>query len=209
MDADHAPTPVFRLLAILLLCALSCGGILAIAYSRAVQRSESMRQALTLLEKLVLANRHLEITEMQPLAGWIQTRHVPSGRDVLFSFRDLAGDRTAVGLEDYPVESEPGWHAAAWVPVYSGAQVESYRYQKTDGTETGELRMLSATQALALAAYYRTALRREGLTVDTRAVPGGGWATQAQSRDRLAQVAVRLLPRERGTQILIEYAGHY
>ena len=197
----------WRALLVVLVATVACGFVLALAYAGAVNRSSDVQRELGLLERLVLANRYVEVLELSPSAGWIRAQHAPSRRELLFSFRDLTLGRTAVGLEDFPVASEVGWRAAPWVPVYSGAQVEGHRYQQTDGVEAGELRLLTATPLPALADYYTGALRREGMWVEARMLPSGAWSAQARTRDRLAQVAVRLLPRPRGTQILIEYAG--
>ena len=181
--------------------------LLSVACREEARRSQQREAAVGYLERLVLANRHVEITALRSASGSILARHVPSGRDVRFSFEDLEADRTAVAFADDPVASQPGWRAAAWVPVYSGAQVESYRYHAGDGLETGELSLLTATPVAPLIAYYQSALRREGMLVAPKTVPPRGWAAQAWTRDRAAQIAVRLVPASKGTQILIEYAG--
>lgn len=207
MADETWPRPLLRSLTLIVLATLACAAVVTLGYQRVVSRCEASRLGISLLETLVLANRNVEVTRLRFDAGLIEARHAPTGRELLFSFRDLAGGRTAVGLEDYPMESEPGWRAAAWVPVYSGAHVESFRHHADNGNELGELRLLSSTPLSALVVYYEDALRREGMELVKANKPDGSWTAQARTRDRLAQVAVRLVPRERGTQVVIEYAG--
>ena len=199
--------PLLRMLAILLLGALACGGILTAAYFRVATRTESTRNATVMLEKLVLANRYVEVAEVQPGAERIRGVHVPSRREMLFTFRDLREGRTAVGFEDYPVAAISGGRVPPWVPLYSGAQVTGHQHKQHPEYESGELVLLSATPAAALQAFYLEALHLEGMAVTAQSLPKGAWIARAHTRDLVAYVTVGLTPRERGTEIGLRYSG--
>ena len=199
--------PLTRLLAIVLLGVVACGGILTAAYFRVATRTESTRNATAMLEKLVLANRYVEVAEVQAGAERIRGVHVPSRREMLFTFRELRGGRTAVGFEDYPVAPNPGGRVPPWVPVYSGAQVKSHQHKQHPDYESGELVLLTATPAPALQAFYVQALHLEGMTVAEQSLPKGAWIARAHTRDHVAYVTVGLVPRERGTEIGLQYSG--
>jgi hypothetical protein len=159
------------------------------------------KEGLEMIERLATANRDLEMIEWLPRAELIRTKHRSSGREILFTYSDVNGQRTAVGFEDHPVDHQAGWRAPVWVPVYPGAQVVASK----SGGPQGELLLAVGAPFAKVVDHYRSAIRAEGMMVLVERLSGDEMIVRGAARDGSARLSAKLIGRKSGTQVRIEY----
>jgi hypothetical protein len=192
-----------RIVLVLLLVIAATAAVSAWLYQQRGAGLLNPQQGLTMIERLLIANRDLELIEWQPRAELIRTRHLSSGREILFTYRDVAGRRTAVGFEEYPADHQPDPQIPSWVPLYPGAQVVTSKHEGA----SGEL-MLAVAAPLAKALdYYKTGIRAEGMSVAVEKLSDNESMVRGVSRDGRTRISAKLMVRPQGTNVRLEYQG--
>jgi len=187
---------------------LAATAIIAGAYFAWLTRRHEMdrldtSEGLRLMERLMVANRDLELLDWQPRGELIRTKHLASGREILFTYTDVRRGRTAVGFEEHPVEQHPDPGAPDWLPVYPGAQVVSSQRAGLGG----EVLVAVALPHAKLQAYYQRAMRAEGMNVVVERLGENESWVRAYSFDGQRRLHAKLIGRREGTSARLEYVG--
>jgi hypothetical protein len=185
-------------LVVLFVVALTLGGLFIAHKARQAGLDPELIQKhpeLAIVKMAVAANPNAEIVAIDENKGIVTVLDKKTGKTVTMNFEDIKRGKLRFESEGKRVELEGqgqgetgtvtvrtdegttkfgagGVQMPSWLPAYGGASPQGFSSQSAAGS-TGGFNFKTAEAPEKVIAFYKDALAKAGLTIDTMQYPGG------------------------------------
>jgi hypothetical protein len=152
--------------------------------------------------KLIAAtNPDAEVVSVDENKGIVKIREKSTGKLYAFNFEDIKRGRITFTGEKGEAAGVP-----SWVPVYTGATPKSALPDEAEGARGAAYAFETSSSVATVAAFYKSALEKEGFQVKAEDAPGIHVLT-ATNDEVSRNVSVTLTSSGGNTAAVVRYSG--